>query len=85
MRFAGRTGLCIDEPTPTAIAAAIETLATDREVARGMGAEAGRIALIRFDSRICAARGCASRGDLGVWFEHLCGAAQLRDHLPPVA
>ena len=52
----GRTGLCIDEPTPTAIAAAIETLAKDRAAARRMGAEARRIALTRFESHVCASK-----------------------------
>jgi glycosyltransferase involved in cell wall biosynthesis len=81
----GRTGLCIDEPTPTAIAAAIETLAMDREVARGMGAEARRIALTRFDSHICAARMLELYAELASRRAAARNAAQLRDHLPPVA
>ena len=52
----GRTGLCIESPTPEAIAQAIATLASDREAARRMGEEARLLARGRFDSRICAAR-----------------------------
>ena len=51
---AGRTGLCIDVPTPDAIADAIETLATDRAQAQRMGDEARRMALARFQSHISA-------------------------------
>ena len=50
----GRTGLCIDVPTPDAIADAIETLATDRAQAQRMGDEARRMALTRFQSHISA-------------------------------
>jgi glycosyltransferase involved in cell wall biosynthesis len=52
----GRTGLCIDEPTPMAIAAAIETLVRDPATAHEMGLEARRAAIQRFDSRICASK-----------------------------
>lgn len=52
----GRTGLCIDVPTPEAIADAIQALAADRLASRRMGAEARRAALQRFESRISAAR-----------------------------
>ena len=52
----GRTGLCIDVPTPDAIADAIETLATDRAQAQRMGEEARRMALARFQSHISAAK-----------------------------
>ncbi len=52
----GETGLCIDEPTPIAIADAIESLAQDRARARSMGEQARRMALERFESRVCAAR-----------------------------
>ncbi len=52
----GRTGLCIDTPTPEAIADAIQTLAGDREKSRYMGEQARRIALTRFESRATAAR-----------------------------
>lgn len=51
-----RTGLCIDEPTPAAIADAIQALAQDRVRARELGLEARRLALGRFDSRVCAAK-----------------------------
>lgn len=52
----GRTGLCIDESTPQAIAEAIESLASDRVAVREMGLEARKAALLRFDSRIGASR-----------------------------
>jgi glycosyltransferase involved in cell wall biosynthesis len=52
----GRTGLCIDVPTPEAIAAAIESLAADRAASRWMGGEARCIALQRFESRTTASR-----------------------------
>lgn len=51
----GETGLCIDEPTPVAIADAIQALAQDRVRARRMGDQARQMALSRFDSRVCAA------------------------------
>jgi glycosyltransferase involved in cell wall biosynthesis len=50
----GETGLCIDEPTPMAIADAIEAMARDRDAARAMGARARCMALTRFDSRVSA-------------------------------
>jgi glycosyltransferase involved in cell wall biosynthesis len=50
----GETGLCIDDPTPEAIADAIQSLAADRERTRGMGQRARQLALGRFDSRLCA-------------------------------
>jgi glycosyltransferase involved in cell wall biosynthesis len=52
----GRTGLCIDEPTPVAIAHAIEALARNRAAAEEMGVEARRAALLRFDSRVSASK-----------------------------
>jgi glycosyltransferase involved in cell wall biosynthesis len=52
----GRTGLCIDAPTPETIADALAALASDREAARRMGDEARRLAGGRFDSRVCASR-----------------------------
>ncbi len=52
----GSTGLCIDVPTPQAIADAIAALAADRSGCRRMGQEARRAALQRFESRISAAR-----------------------------
>lgn len=52
----GRTGLCIDVPTPVAIADAIQALAADRAASRRMGEEARRTALQRFESRTTAAR-----------------------------
>ena len=52
----GETGLCIDAPTPEAIANAIEALATDRDRARAMGEVARRLALARFDSSVSAAK-----------------------------
>lgn len=52
----GRTGLCIDQPTPEAIADAIQALAADRSGSRRMGEEARRTALLRFESRTSAAR-----------------------------
>jgi glycosyltransferase involved in cell wall biosynthesis len=45
-----RTGLCIDEPTPAAIADAIQALARDRTRLTQMGSEARRMALARFES-----------------------------------
>ena len=45
-----RTGLCIDEPTPVAIADAIQALASDRTRVIRMGSEARRMALTRFES-----------------------------------
>ena len=50
------TGLCIDEPTPSAIADAIQALAQGRARARRMGDQARQMALGRFDSRVCAAK-----------------------------
>lgn len=50
----GETGLCIDDPTPEAIADAIQSLAGDRERTRSMGQRARQLALGRFDSRLCA-------------------------------
>lgn len=50
----GVTGLCIDEPTPVAIADAIQMLAEDRGRARKMGDQARQLALGRFDSQVCA-------------------------------
>jgi glycosyltransferase involved in cell wall biosynthesis len=50
----GETGVCIDQPTPTAIADAIASLASERDRARAMGERARVRALARFDSRICA-------------------------------
>ena len=50
------TGLCIPEPTPAAIADAIETLAANRERAQRMGAQARVLALTRFESSLSAAR-----------------------------
>lgn len=44
------TGLCIDEPTPVAIADAIQALAGDRDRVRRMGGEARLMALSRFES-----------------------------------
>lgn len=52
----GQTGLCIDTPTPEAIANAIQALAGDREKSRSMGEQARRMALTRFESRATAAR-----------------------------
>ncbi len=64
----GETGLCIDTPTPLAIADAIQSLAEDRPRARRMGEHARQLALGRFESshtatkvlalyrRLCAAR-----------------------------
>lgn len=51
----GETGLCIAEPTPVAIADAIQTLARDPTRSRAMGFRARQLALERFDSQICAA------------------------------
>lgn len=51
----GETGVCIDRPSPTVIADAIASLASDRDRARAMGERARVRALARFDSRICAA------------------------------
>ena len=50
------TGLCIDQPTPQAIADAIQTLARDRVAARRMGGQARQMALQRFESSVCATR-----------------------------
>ncbi len=65
----GETGLCIDRPTPVAIADAIQALAQDRALARRMGEQARRMALERFESRVCAAKmlalyreTCAAKG-----------------------
>ena len=65
----GETGLCIDEPTPIAIADAIQSLAQDRPRARRMGENARRMAPERFESRVCATKMldlyrvvCASEG-----------------------
>jgi glycosyltransferase involved in cell wall biosynthesis len=80
----GRTGLCIDEPTPTAIAAAIETLAKDRAGARRMGAEARRRALTRFQSDICAGRMLELYGQITARGDASCTAPQLPNQLPPV-
>jgi glycosyltransferase involved in cell wall biosynthesis len=52
----GVTGVCIDEPTPAAIAAAIDAMARDRAAARAMGDQARRMALKRFESRVSAAK-----------------------------
>ena len=52
----GQTGICIDAPTPLAIADAIEMLARDRDRARRMGEQARQLALARFDSRLSAQR-----------------------------
>lgn len=52
----GETGLCIDEPTPAAIARAIETMASDPAATRAMGERARAIALVRFESSVSAAR-----------------------------
>lgn len=52
----GETGLCIAEPTPAAIAEAIEVLARDRDHARTMGLRARQLAIGRFDSSVCATR-----------------------------
>ena len=52
----GETGLCIDHPEPIAIADAIQALAQDRALARRMGEQARRMALERFESRVCAAK-----------------------------
>ncbi len=52
----GETGLCIDHPTPIAIADAIQALAQDRPRARRMGEQARRMALERFESRVCASK-----------------------------
>lgn len=46
----GKTGLCIEKPTPEAIAAAIEQLYSDPERSREMGNTARKIASERFDS-----------------------------------
>jgi glycosyltransferase involved in cell wall biosynthesis len=51
----GETGLCIDAPTPAAIADAIQELAQDRGRVRRMGSEARRMALARFESSGTAA------------------------------
>lgn len=51
---AGRTGICIDTPTPLAIADAIATLAQDRNLASRMGTQGRQLALTRFDSRLSA-------------------------------
>lgn len=53
---AGETGLCIDHPTPVAIADAIQELARDRPWACRMGELARQLALDRFESRVCAVR-----------------------------
>lgn len=50
----GETGICISEPTPLAIADAIQCLANDRERSRAMGLKARLLAIGRFDSKICA-------------------------------
>jgi glycosyltransferase involved in cell wall biosynthesis len=50
-----RTGICIDAPTPLAIAAAIQALAADRPRVARMGSEARRLALPRFESSRTAA------------------------------
>lgn len=50
----GETGICISEPTPLAIADAIQCLSSDRERARAMGLKARLLAIGRFDSKICA-------------------------------
>ncbi len=50
----GQTGLCIDVPTPEAIANAIEALALDRARAKAMGEKARSIALARFESSVSA-------------------------------
>lgn len=52
----GRSGLCIDAPTPEAIADAIEQFATDPASARAMGAQARQLVMSRFDSRLTAAK-----------------------------
>ena len=52
----GRSGLCIDAPTPEAIADAIQQLATDPARARAMGAEARRLAMSRFESSLTASK-----------------------------
>lgn len=52
----GRTGICIDQPTPLAIAGAIQQLASNPAQAREMGAEARRRALGRFESGLTAAK-----------------------------
>lgn len=52
----GVTGLCISEPTPAAIADAIERLHRDQEGCQRMGNEARKRALSRFDSRVTAAK-----------------------------
>lgn len=52
----GKTGLCIESPTPEAIADAIQVLVSDRGRCRKMGEEAKKLAGMRFDSRITAAR-----------------------------
>ena len=52
----GVTGLCIAEPTPAAIADAIQSLASDRTKAQRMGAKARELALTRFESSLSAAR-----------------------------
>lgn len=46
----GETGLCIDAPSPEAIAKAIQVLAEDRPRARSMGERARQLAVGRFES-----------------------------------
>ncbi len=46
----GQTGLCIEQPTPEAIADAIQWLAEDRSRSRRLGEAARKMALSRFDS-----------------------------------
>lgn len=52
----GETGICIAQPTPQLIADALDLLVRDRNATRAMGERARRMALARFDSRVCAER-----------------------------
>jgi glycosyltransferase involved in cell wall biosynthesis len=67
----GKTGVCIDHPTPETIADAIAKLANDREAAREMGAEARRRALSRFERHVCASK-------MLLLYERLCAEWRSR-------
>ncbi len=54
--IADRTAICIADPTPVAIADAIERLATNPALARAMGEQARQLALGRFESGVTAAK-----------------------------
>lgn len=68
----GETGLCIDQPTPVAIADAIQSLAEDRARAQRMGVQARRMAMSRFESTQTALK-------MFELYQRICSRARPQD------